>query len=158
MIPRAEVDPLDYISIEDDIAEQYKQVIQDPYYRYKLPSSLLDGGLPIMQEKEVIQIKTVPLYSQLKKNCYGRNVEFFVRNLPSFQKYADQDELDWVVTEHRRLVTEIFDYYRDKEPSLSTLEYRLKGIQYIIRLAYGRKTIPLYSLFSEIVYQIHYLT
>lgn len=157
MLPRAEAYAEDYESIDDDISRHFHEVILDDYYRYKLPSSLLDGGLPIMQEKEMLPLKTIPLYSQVKKSCYGRNIEFFVRNLPSFIQYAEQDEIDWIITERRRLVTEIFDYYRNKEPSLSTLEFRLKGILYIIRLAYGRKSTPLYKLFAEIVHQIHYI-
>ena len=155
MIPRGEVYSADYESIDDEISERFNVVIHDDYYRYKLPSALLDGGVPIMQEKEILPIKTVPLYSAIKRRAYGVNIEFFVRNLPSFKKYVEQDDISWIVNEHRLLVTEIFDYYKDKEPSLSTLEFRMKGIQYVIRLAYGRKSTPLYKLFAEIVYQIY---
>lgn len=157
MLPRPTVYPEDFISIDDDISNLYKEVIQDHYYRYKLPSSMLDGGLCIMQERQPLPVKNTPLYSEIKKTCYGKNIEFFTNNLPSFKQYREQDEITWVVTEHRRLVTEILDFYRDKEPSLSTLEYRIKGMLYIIKLAYGRKTTPLYALFSQIVYQLHYI-
>lgn len=157
MLPRGELFPEDYIELSDAIADQYKEVIQDGYYRYKLPSSMLDAALPIMQEQEVLPIKNIPLYSVLKKRCYGRSVEFFVNNLPSFKQYREQDDISWIVTERRLLATEMLEFYKDKEPSLSTLEYRIKSILYVIRLAYRTKSTPIYKLFSELVYQLHAL-
>lgn len=157
MLPRARVEPEDFMELDDDIAHQYKEVIQDHYYRYNLPSSMLDAALPIMQECNVLPIKHTPLYSEIKKLTYGRSIDFFTNNLPSFLQYAGQDDISWVVTERRRLITEIFDFYKDKEPALSTLEFRLKSMLYIIRLAYQTKSTPVYALLSELVYQIHYI-
>lgn len=152
--------------LDDDIAERYYDAIQTDYYIYNLPLSMVDG-LPILQENKTVPIKTIPLYSELKKGTYEntkskydktntwKNIKFFVRNLPSFKKYGKQDEIDWVVTDRRLLVTEIFEYYKDQNPSLSTLEYRLNSILRMMRICYGNKTTHVYKLYSEVVFQIH---
>lgn len=152
--------------LDDDIADQYNEVICTDYYIYNLPSSMIDG-LPILQERIVMPIKVTPLFSELKKGTYEnskskydttntwKNIQFYVRNLPSFKKYAKKDQIDWVVTQRRRLAMEIFAFYKDDNPSLSTLEYRLNGILRMMRICYGNKTRPVYKLFSEVVFQIH---
>lgn len=151
---------------DDDITDKFNEIIQTDFYIYHLPISFIDG-LPMLEERKHLTLKTVPLFSELIKGTYETkkskydqtnvrvNIEFFTNNLPSFTQYANQEKLDWVITHHRLLSLEIFDYYKDQSPSLSTLEHRFNAILRMIRIAYGNKTSPLYKLFSIIVFQIH---
>lgn len=157
-----------FVLKNDTYTDRYNEVMQTEYYIQHLPITFIEG-LANFQEKKPLPLKRTPLFSKLIKGDYedGRakydrttvrvNVEFFVNNLPSFEKYYDSDKLDWVVKEHRKLAIEIFEYYRDKKRrSLSTLEYRFNAILRIIRIAYGNKITPLYKTFAAIVHLLNY--
>jgi hypothetical protein len=142
-------------------------VFKIDHYKEKL-SPLILAGLPNLKERTVVHMKRKPLFSKLIEGKYEKDhanydrkttkvhIEFFVNNLPSFKKYADKDDLDWVVLQHRLLALELFEYYKTKEEgSVSTLETRFNSILRIIRIAYDTKKLPLYKLFSVIVFQLH---
>jgi hypothetical protein len=155
-----------FIQKDDDLTHKFKSIIETDRYVDILPPSFIDG-LPNLDEREPVPLKTIPLYSKLIAGIYQNNfsqydktnvrvnINFFTNNLPSFKKYAKKDPIDWVVTQHRLLVIEIFDYYKNKKRSLSTIENRLNAILRVIRIAYGTKLLPLYKLFSELVFQIN---
>lgn len=157
-----------FVQKDDEYTQRFKQIIETDFYVLNLPASFIDG-LPNLQEKKPLPLKVVPLFSKLIAGHYQTNyskydkrtvrvnIEFFTTNLPSFQKYADQDRIDWVITEHRLLTLEILAYYQNKtkKPSLSSIEGRFNAILRMIRIAYGNKTTPLYKLFSIMVFQLH---
>ena len=91
--------------------------------------------------------------SKSDKNI-ASSIRFFVNNLPAFQQYKGQDELDWVVNHHRLLTTELLVYSRDHKSSIATLKSKFNAITRIIRLAYKSKTPDLYRKFSQIVLDI----
>jgi hypothetical protein len=151
----------------DAITKRFKEVFKIEHYKEKL-SPLILAGLPNLKERTVVHMKRKPLFSKLIEGKYEKDhanydrkttkvqIEFFVNNLPSFKKYADKDELDWVIMHHRLLSLELFEYYKDNvQGSVSTLETRFNGILRIIRIAYDTKKLPLYKLFSVIVFQLH---
>jgi len=99
---------------DDHITDQYFTVVE--YYE-KLPASI-QTGLGNLEVKEPEPIKHIPLLSKLLNGDYhtaqsksdkniATSIKFFVNNLPSFQQYKGQDELDWVVKHHRLLTTEL---------------------------------------------------
>lgn len=157
-----------FVQKDDEYTRRFREVIETEFYVLKLPASFIDG-LPNLEEKRPLPLKTIPLFSKLiaghyqtklskyDKNTVRVNIEFFTNNLPSFMKYADKDPIDWVVTEHRLLTLEIFEYYKKKpkKPSLSSIEGRFNAILRMIRIAYGNKKTPLYKLFSIMVFQLH---
>lgn len=155
-----------FIQPNDAITDRYREVLETDYYIEHLPISIV-SGLANFQEKIVIPMKRIPLYSKLIKGDYHKghanydktnvkdNINFFINNLPSFLKYQNEDKLDWILKYHRLLALEIFDYYKDNEPTPSTLEARFNSILRVIRIAYMSKTSPLYQLFSSIVFQLH---
>ncbi len=53
---------------------------------------------------------------------YSNVNQFFFNNLPSFTRYKDKDELDWVVNNHRLLSYELLEYSKIKKSSLATLK------------------------------------
>jgi len=150
----------------DAITLQFQKVFKNEYYQQTLPPLIKTTMLPNFREKEKLDFKRTPYFDKLIAGDYeqGRsnydttnvrvNIEFFMNNLPSFME-EDKNDLSWVVNRHRLLSLEIFQYYKDNEPSLSTLEARFNTILRIIRIAYKTKEIPLYKLFSTIVFQLH---
>lgn len=156
---------------QDDVYDKYRSVIETEYYIKHLPYGVV-MGLPLLKEKKPTKIKRIPLYSKLiageyqderakyDKDNVRVNINFFVNNLPSFKKYKNKEKLDWVVKEYRTLVTEIFEYYKDKiGTSMCTIEYRFNAILRIMKIAFDTKDSKLYKLFSTIVFQIHgYIT
>ena len=44
-----------------------------------------------------------------------------VSNLASFVQYKETDDISWVIHKHRQLVTEILEYYGNKEKNLLRL-------------------------------------
>jgi hypothetical protein len=157
-----------FIQKDDKHTQKFRDIIETDFFVLNLPASFIDG-LPNLQERKPIPLKTIPLFSKLIAGHYQTkftkydkttvrvNIEFFTNNLPSFRKYADKDPIDWVVTEHRLLTIEIFEYYKKKnnEPTLPSIEGRFNAILRVIRIAYGNKKTPLYKLFSIMVFQLH---
>jgi hypothetical protein len=154
---------------KDYITKRFATVLKTPHYQNSLAPTILKG-LCNLQEKTTLRIKTVPLYSKLVSGEYQKgfanydktntkaSIDIFVQ-LPSFTQYRNRDELDWIVRDHRLLALEILEHYKNGtkkgDVSLSTLEARFNSILRIIRIAYNTKKLPVYKLFSVIVFQIH---
>jgi len=108
-------------------------------------------------------IKRIPLYSKLEKGDYqtassksddniASSIKFFRNNLPRFKKYKTQDDISWIVNQHRRLTAEIFDYYGDSlTKRVATLKGRFNAITRIFRIAYDTKNYDLYEKYSSLV-------
>ena len=77
-----------------------------------------------------------------------KDITFFTNNLPSFKKYKNTDDLSYIINNHRLLVLEILEYYKNKITSLKTLEGRITGILRIFYIAYGNKKYDLYQKYS----------
>ena len=109
-------------------------------------------------------IKRIPLYSKLENGDYqiaqsqsdktniAGSIKFFKNNLPSFIQFKDIDEISWVITYHRHLVTEMLEYYANKEKtSLATIKSRFNAITRIFRIAYETKNYELYDKYSSCI-------
>ena len=109
-------------------------------------------------------IKQIPLYSKLENGEYeiassnsdktniAGCIKFFRNNLASFVQYKNDDDISWVITHHRQLVTEILEYYSHKEePKVSTIKSRFNAITRIFRIAYETKNYELYEKYSSLV-------
>ena len=108
-------------------------------------------------------IKKIPLFSKLEKGDYqtassrsdeniANSIKFFRNNLPSFTKYKNQDDISWVVNQHRQLTAEIFDYYSKKESKrVATLKGRFNAVTRIFRIAFETKNYDLYEKYSSLV-------
>ncbi len=151
---------------KDALTDRFREVIDQEYYIEHLPIAFFDG-LPNLEEKVKIPLKNIPTLAKLLAGAYEtkftqsdksntkNNIQFFINNLPSFRQYKHQPNLDWVITKHRLLAIEIIDYYKNKNPSLSTLENRFNAILRMMRIAYGNKLAPVYKLFSVMVFLLH---
>lgn len=108
-------------------------------------------------------IKKTPLLSKLVNGEYQTNqsksdknisasIKFFVNNLPNFQQLKNNDNIDWVIFNHRQLTADILSYYANKEkPSLATIKSRFNAITRIFRIAYETKNYYLYDKYSALV-------
>jgi len=108
-------------------------------------------------------IKKIPLLSKLQNGDYqtvgsksdkniSASIKFFINNLPSFRQYKNNDEIDWVIYNHRLLTAEILNYYADKgNPSLATIKSRFNAITRIFRIAFETKNYYLYDKYASLV-------
>ena len=109
-------------------------------------------------------MKRIPLFSKLEKGDYeiaqsksdktniAGSIKFFRNNLASFVQYKTTDDISWVIHQHRQLVTEILEYYGNKEkPSLATIKSRFNTITRLFRIAYETKKYELYDKYSSLV-------
>ena len=109
----------------DNLTKVYNKIMDE---NEKLPPSFYDNGTDdsfglgnLEIKKEFIKpIKKIPLYPKLADGDYQttksssdwkitKDINFMVNKIPSFHKYKDTDELDWVIKEHRKLFIEILD-------------------------------------------------
>lgn len=126
-------------------------------------------GTPLLELKKhlIKPIKNIPLFSKLIDGSYhteksnsdlniSRSIKFFVSNLPSFLKYKDDNDLSYIIKNHRLLTVEIFEYYAKKpNTSLRTIEGRFVAICRIFKIAYETKNYPLYQKYSEILLDLN---
>ena len=150
---------------KDYITDRYFEVVE---YYDKLPASM-QSILGNLEVKEPEPIKHTPLLSKLVNGDYqtaqsksdnniATSIKFFLNNLPSFQQYKNQDELDWVVNNHRLLSYELLLYTLNHNSSVATLKSKFNAITRIIRLSYKSKSPDLYEKFSRIVSDLgHFL-
>jgi hypothetical protein len=109
-------------------------------------------------------IKRIPLYSKLEKGEYetaqtksdktniAGSIKFFKNNLASFVQFKATDDISWVIHQHRQLVTEILEFYGNKEKtSLATIKSRFNAITRIFSIAYETKNYELYVKYSSLV-------
>ena len=120
------------------------------------------GNLELKDEYKK-PMKQIPLFSKLMSGAYqtassksdkniAGTISFFRNNLPSFKKYKDDDDISWVVKEHRLLTAELLNYYGDSESKrIATLKGRFNAITRIIRIAFETKFYDLYEKFSTCV-------
>lgn len=109
------------------------------------------------------QMKRIPLFSKLQNGDYeiassnsdgniSATIKFFRNNLPSFEKFKNQDDISWVIQYHRQLTAEILQFYGNKEkPRVATIRSRFNAITRIFRIAYETKNYELYDKYSSVV-------
>ena len=137
---------------DDEISRKYFSIVEN--YE-KLPASMTDG-LGNLEVKEPEPIKQIPngdyqtATSKSDKNI-SSSIKFFFNNLPSFQQFKNNDNLDWVIRYHRLLTTELLEYSLNHNSSVATVKSRFNAITRIMRLAFKSKTPDLYEKFSRIV-------
>ena len=149
----------------DSITKRFKEVLNDYenlpanfYYYNNIPESY---GLPLLELKSEYMkpIRNIPLLSRLTNGDYQtensktdykivKDIKFFTNNLPSFKKYKNADDLSYIITNHRSLMLEMFEYYKIKNPSLKTLEWRITAILRIFYISYDDKKYDLYQKYS----------
>ena len=104
-------------------------------------------------------IRNIPLLSRLANGDYQtdksksdykivKDIKFFTNNLPSFKKYKNADDLSYIITNHRLLVLELLEYYKNKNASLKTIKGRIRGLLRIFYIAYQNKKYDLYQKHS----------
>ena len=132
--------------------------VYDPQYKENY-------GFANLELKEELKrpMKKIPLFSKLERGDYhtaasnsddniAGSIKFFRNNLPSFKKYKNQDDISWVVDQHRQLTAEIFDYYSKKASQrVATLKGRFNAITRIFRIAFETKNYDLYDKYSSLV-------
>ena len=80
------------------------------------------------------------------------SIKVFSNNLSSFKKYKIQDDISWVINQHRQLTAEILNYYGNSESQrVATIKGRFNAITRIFRIAYETKNYDLYDKYSTLV-------
>lgn len=150
-----------------DVIDSYTNLPASFYYNKDIKESY---GLPLLEIKKdkIRQIKQIPLLSKLSNGDYQteksqsdykivKDVKFFINNLPSFNQYKNQDDLSFIITHNRLLLLEIFEYYKDKDASLKTIEGRINAILRIFFIAFKDKKYDLYQKLSILMLDLLFL-
>lgn len=150
----------------DDISKRYEDIVVQ--FGELLPASFMEkiGDLEIKPEF-VKPIKQTPLFSKLKDGDYeietsksdkniASSINFFRKNLPSFQSFKDDDNISWVVNYHRILTVELLEYSFENKSSIATIKSKFNAITRILRIAFETKAYPLYEKYSCLVLFLRY--
>jgi len=97
---------------DDYISRKYFSIVEN--YE-KLPASMTDG-LGNLEVKEPDPIKQIPSFRKLINGDYqtatiksdkniSSSIKLFFNNLPSFQQFKNDDNLDWVIISRVSLIT-----------------------------------------------------
>lgn len=73
------------------------------------------------------------------EKAYANRIIFFTKNLPSFNQYIDNDNIDWIVKKNRLLFYEIFKYHNDNNNSIASFNKDLKVMARCIILLIGEQ-------------------
>jgi hypothetical protein len=156
--------------IKDKITNEYIKTLK--LYENRLPinfyidETIKDSyGLPILElKKDLIKpIIIIPLLSKLEKGEYhtsksksdiniSKSIRWFYNYLEPFNRYEDQDDITYIINNHRLLTLEIFKFYSNNPKiSLTTIESRFVAILRIFYIAYGNNnTSKEYDLYKKI--------
>ena len=155
----------------DNLTQHYDKIMDEnerlppTFYNNHTVESYGIGNLEI-KKPHLKSLKVIPLFSKLINKDYeteksssdskiAKDINFLRNNLPSFKKYKEVDNLDWVIKEHRKLFIEILQYYTERpSTSLTTIEGRVVGMMRIFYIAYETKQYELYKKYSAIVFDL----
>lgn len=149
--------------ITNKIKENLKKLIQlHKSRKLNIPNSYKNGIFLLEQKDQDFKEPKDILFSKLKNKEYETNdsksdatkiaklISSYLNILPSFQKYKNEDNLDFIIKEHRKLFSELLDYRVQKNNSIETFKTDLTGILRIFRLGYNGKSHPLYEKYTTI--------
>lgn len=152
-----------FFTPKDDITKRYDEIVTK---MENLPVVFMNGiaNFEIKPEKYLLPKQEV-LYSKLINKDYeidssksdkniASSIKFIYNNLPSFKKYKTIENLDYIIKEHRLLVTEILEYAHNNNNKLATIKTRLVAMARIFRIAYKTKNYPLYDILSVLIIMI----
>ena len=154
-----------YYTPNDELNNEYIR-LTDNYINYfaKLPPIFLDG-IAQLEEKDEFKspLKQIVSLKKLKDGEYEtkgsksdkKNISglilFFVRNLPSFKKYKDVDDLSWVYNENRKLLLEILEYSFLRNSAITTIKSKINAMCRIIGLSLKTKNDYTYQKYAYLV-------
>jgi hypothetical protein len=114
-----------------------------------------------LQNIDAIELKDISFasfrggaYHNCKTNSdpkYSQKIDGFISKYPSFHKYKNEDDLSWIVREHRLLLTEILEYSIPRKLSLSSIEGELNVIMRVLLITIGTKQHPLYMKYQTLL-------
>ena len=133
----------------------------------KLPPIFLNGIAQLEEKAEYkVPFKQAVSFKKLKAGEYETKgsksdktnissvISFFTRNLPSFQKYKDVDDLSWVFKENRKLLIELLEYSFLRSLAITTIKSKLNAICRIIRIGLKTKNDYTYQKYAYLVASI----
>ena len=163
--------PLEYMVIngfdelyipKDNITKQLEEIVLK--FAEKLPPTFLNGisYMDIKPEKK-LQPKNVS-FTKLMAGEYHTNtsksdkniasgIKTFRNNYPSFKQYEKQDDILWVINNHRQVLLECLIYNFEKNNRIATIKTNLNVITRIFGIAFN-KQYPLYIKYASLVHSI----
>jgi hypothetical protein len=70
---------------------------------------------------------------------YGNKVRFWVNNFTPFNVFKNEDNLSWVIPNHRLIMYYILKYYNDNNKTVNTVNNHFKTLVRIIKLVLGEE-------------------
>jgi len=71
------------------------------------------------------------------EKTYAKRIIFFTKTFPDFNRFIDNDDLQWTIDHNRLLFFNILKYHNDKHQTLSAINRDLKAIIRVYRLLLG---------------------
>lgn len=141
----------------DDIANDTRENI-DAFNHLALPDtfkndlSLLEmkqsNKAKYPQRQKVYYDKLVSGYYHTPSSKSDKNIatgiKVFYNNFPSFKKYKDTNDLQYIIDNHRLLFLELLQYIKNKQLSLATFKSYINAILRVLYLAFNKK-YPIYT-------------
>lgn len=149
--------------VDDDINRQTKKLI-DGFKKDFLPP-LWKGLVPLYVPKKDTPIKTKVLLSQLQEGKYhssrsksdpnvAKNIKTVLNNFKHFQDYKE-DDLTYLITNHRLYLLDLLQYSYDRNLSIPTIKNFLNSLMRIMYIAFTKpRKQPLYIKYSTLAYSL----
>lgn len=149
--------------INDDINKETKKLI-DGFNETFLPE-LWRGLVPLYVPKKETPIKTIVLLSKLLNGSYhnarsksDRNIanviKSVLRNFPYFKNYKE-DDLTYIIKNHRYYLLDLLKYAYDKNLSIPTIKNYLNALMRIMFIAYtNAKNQPEYIKYATLAFSL----
>lgn len=149
--------------IDDDINRQIKKLI-DGFKKDFLPP-LWKGLLPLYVPKKDTPIKTKVLLSQLQEGKYetsrsksdsniSKNIKTVLRNFNHFKDYKE-DDLTYLITNHRLYLMDLLQYSYDRNLSIPTIKNFINSLMRIMYISYIKpRQKPIYIKYSTLAYSL----
>ena len=158
-----------YFYLPNDVINQEYERLKNSYNDefLRLPLIFSNGVAQYDEKPETkLPIKQIVSFQKLKEGFYeiassksdvkniSSNISFFIKNLPSFKKYENTDDLSWVYNENRKLLLELLEYSFLRTSAIATIKQKINAICRIIRLSLKTKNSYTYSKYSLLVSRI----
>jgi len=158
-----------FFYMPNDVINQEYERLKNSYkdYLLRLPLIFSNGVAQYDEKPETkLPIKQIVSFQKLREGFYeiassksdvkniSSNISFFIKNLPSFKKYENTDDLSWVYNENRKLLLELLEYSFLRTSAIATIKQKINAMCRIIRLSLKTKNSYTYSKYSLLVSRI----
>ena len=146
--------------VDDKVQFEYNRIVSE--YEDILPP-IFFNGVASLEPKAPIVLKKSITFKDLKAGKYhtagsnsdegiASNITTFVNNLKEFERYKNKADfkLDWIVLEHRTLLTDLLVYHFNKKNRLPTIKTWINAMMRVIGICLTKQH-ELYEKYASVM-------